>query len=118
MVLASNTWSADNAYWTVKATNGVMATASGTVALNIGSNPGKWPNPSASVWQDCTSNWIYFNKSVDGDVFDEVKVDRMMAIALAAQKTESSIRVSIKQDASGHCYTTQIYDLGRNVYDQ
>lgn len=110
--------SQDNVYWTVKAAGGVMATSAGVAALNISSGPGKYPNPKESVWLDCKNNWIYFNKDVNGNTFDEVYVDRMMAIALAAQKTQTSIRVSIKRDENGYCHTTQIYDLGRNVYDK
>jgi hypothetical protein len=118
LLIFQSVWAADNVYWTVKASGGVMATSSGAAALNISSDPGKYPNPKESVWLDCQNNWIYFNKDENGNTFDDVYVDRMMAIALAAQKTQTSIRVSIKRDENGYCHTNQIYDLGRNVYDK
>ena len=99
-------------FWTVKAQNGVHTTTTGTVAINIGNYSPTGANPAGTEWVDCASNWIYFHKTADGDLVEDKYVDRMLSVALAAYKTDSRIRVGINRDASGKCYTTQIFDQG------
>lgn len=99
-------------YWTVKAENGIMATSSGRLAINLGRYIPTGPNPSGTAWEECYQNWIYFNKRADGTLVEEAFADRMYSTALAAYKTDSHIRVSIDRDSGGRCYTTQIYDIG------
>lgn len=114
-VIASTIFSASaNAavYWTVKADNGIYSTSAGTAAINIGNYIPTGPNPAGTVWEECSNNWIYFHKKADGTLIEEKYVDRMLSIALAAYKTNSNIRVGIDRDASGKCYTSQIFDQG------
>nr|VFK81340.1 MAG: hypothetical protein BECKSD772D_GA0070982_13152 [Candidatus Kentron sp. SD] len=100
-------------YWTVKAENGVHTTSSGMVAINIGNYQPTGPNPSSTVWEACSHNWIYLHKAADGTIIEDKYVDRMLSVALAAYKTDSRIRVAIDRDASGRCYSAQVFDQGQ-----
>lgn len=89
-----------------------MATTAGVVALNIQSYTPTGPNPSNTEWVPCVSNWIYFHQKSDGTAVEDKYIERMLGIALAAFKTNTPIRVAIKRDEAGKCYTSQIFDLG------
>lgn len=99
-------------YWTTKINGGVHATAGGTVAINIGNYTPTGPNPSNTVWQECKNNWVYLNKKADGTRIEDKYIERMLAIAISAYKTDSRVRLSITRDEAGKCYSSQIYDQG------
>lgn len=99
-------------FWTLKAEGGVLAAASGSVGINIKNYQPTSPNPADTVWESCHQNWIYFHQYANGDEIKEKQVDRMFAIALAAEKSNRHLRVNIVRADNGKCYTTQIYDLG------
>ena len=102
-------------YWTVKPT-GIIATTSGTLAVDIGKNIPTPPNPKGTEWVPCKNTFISFHKNADGSAFSSDSLtnhkiqDRMLSIALAAVKTKSDLRVAIKRDTNNTCYTTQIFD--------
>lgn len=99
--------------WSVLASNGVMATSAGTLAINIG-NVNKPINLSSdAIWQPCASNWIYFHKMLDGSTPSVKQINRMLSLALTAQKTGNRIRVNILRSSTNRCYTSEISDLGR-----
>ena len=109
LAASANSWSV---YWTVKAEGGVIATTAGKVAINIGAYQPAGPNPAETVWESCHQNWINFHVNEKGEPISEKHVDRMFAIALAAEKTGNALRVNILRDESGNCYTAQMYDMG------
>lgn len=109
LAASANSWSV---YWTVKAEGGVIGTQSGSLGINIKNHQPTGPNPAGTVWESCYQNWIYFHTNEKHEAVDEKHVDRMFAIALAAQKTGNAIRVNVLRDEMGKCYTTQVYDLG------
>jgi hypothetical protein len=96
-------------FWTVKTENGVLTSSSGTVAINIGNNTPTSPNPSGTNWNPCNNNWIFLNKTADGSTINSKYIDRMLAVALVAYKTDTAIRVKIERDASNNCYSSQIF---------
>lgn len=98
--------------WSVLATNGIMATSAGTLAINIGSTI--TPNNLSSniPWQPCASNWIYFHQELGGSTPSAKQLNRMLSVALSAQKTRSHIKVNIMRSSTNRCYTSEISDLG------
>ncbi len=77
----SNVYS-NNIYWTVKPTNGVVATTSGAVAINIVNNTGN--TQTQVVWFGKTVNPIGFisTKALMHTEYGEILFDQMMVIAL------------------------------------
>jgi hypothetical protein len=103
--------SAENIFWTIKI-KGIYVSNSGQAAIAIKGTPSS-PNPSGTTWTDCKKNWIYFHKNVDGELTPDKYLDRMLSVAMSAQKTQTSVRVGIARSPSNYCYTYQIFDLGQ-----
>ena len=99
-------------FWTVRIDAGITTSASGNTGINIGQFQPTDPNPATATWAPCNSNWIYFHKKANGELIEDKFVDRMLSVAIAAYKTKSRVRVSLERDASGNCYTSQIFDMG------
>jgi hypothetical protein len=102
----------ESSTWSVLASNGIMATSSGTLAINIGSVKEPVSLSPSKKWEPCASNWIYFHKALDGSNPSVKQLNRMLSIALAAQKTGNRIKVEIMRSSTNRCYTSEISDLG------
>lgn len=105
-------YATDSIYSTVKI-DGIHATSSGVVAINLGKNIPTGLNPSTSVWERCKNNWVFIHKDNKGNKINEKYVDRMLSVSLASFKSNTSVRLNIKRDSLNNCYSSQIYDLGK-----
>lgn len=102
---------ADAVYWTVTPT-GIIATSGGKVAIQHSTTGATSPNPAGTPWTECKSRLILLNKNASGSVVDDRFLDRMLTIALAAQKTGSRLRLRIDRDQNNNCFSNQVYDMG------
>ena len=96
-------------YWTVKIKGGVISKSNSFTAIHLG---GYQPHETGKQWTQCNNGWIRFDKTHSGTVVSEKSIDRMLAVALTAFKTNGFVRVGIDRDASNNCYTNQMWDRG------
>ena len=109
LLISSN---ANAVFWTFQSgsIDGVLVKQDGTASLNIGRSTPVSPNPADSEWEPCPSNWVRFDRTVDGQEVSAENVNRMLTAALLASNTNQRLRLNIIRNESGQCFTDQIYD--------
>jgi hypothetical protein len=111
LFLFSSASHAGAVYWTVKPT-GILTSSSGRVLIQHSAQNATSPNPGGTQWEACSQRFIILDKDINGNKVDDKHLDRMLSVALSAQKTGSRLRLRVTRDSSNNCYTSQVYDLG------
>jgi hypothetical protein len=111
LFLFSSASHAGAVYWTVKP-SGILVTSSGRVVIQHSTSTPTGPSPAGTQWTQCSQRMIILDKKLTGEEVTDKYLDRMLSVALAAQKTGSRLRLRIERDNNNNCYSSQVYDVG------